>query len=217
MTVATKHPAKFSRSVLDVCAPYVPPEHYRLVLDPFAGTGLVHDLDNDTIGVELEPEWAEMRDGTIIGDATALAFPASSFDAVVTSPTYGNRFADHHDAKDTAIRRSYTHDLGRKLHPNNSGAMQWGDAYRELHRQAWRETWRVLRRRGRFVLNVKDHVRKGTLVPVAAWHYETCLAIGFTPTKRIPVETPGLHYGSAATSARAPHEWVFVLDKIIGD
>ena len=81
----------------------------------------------------------------------------------MTSPTYGDRLADHHDARDGSVRHSYKHDLGRDLHPDNSGAMQWGPAYRDFHTAAWVEVRRVLRPGGRFVLNVKDHVRGGVV------------------------------------------------------
>jgi hypothetical protein len=47
-----------------------------------AGTGVIHELPNETIGVEIEPEWASMHPDTIVGDATRLPFPAESFDAV---------------------------------------------------------------------------------------------------------------------------------------
>ncbi len=75
------------------------------VLDPFAGIGRIHDLPRrtcDTVGVELEPEWASARSATIVGDATQL--PAEwtrTFDAVATSPCYANRLADSHEAKDS--------------------------------------------------------------------------------------------------------------------
>jgi tRNA G10 N-methylase Trm11 len=97
-------------------------EGYERVLDPFAGTGRIHELENWTVGVEIEPEWATMRDGTIVANALNLPFRDASFDAVVTSPTYGNRLADHHDARDSSRRHSYKHDLGRDLHSENSRA-----------------------------------------------------------------------------------------------
>ena len=45
----------------------------------------------------------------MIGDATALPFADWTFDAVITSPTYGNRMADHHNAQDGSRRVSYRH------------------------------------------------------------------------------------------------------------
>jgi SAM-dependent methyltransferase len=180
------HPARYSAELLPIFA-----EMLRatvgpgaMVLDPFAGTGRIHELhpEFDTYGIELEPEWADLHERTQVGDATALPFPAASMDAIVTSPTYGNRLADSHNASDPERRRSYTHDLGRSLSEGNSGAMHWrngGDGsafYRDLHLSAWREAERVLRPGGVFILNMKDHYRDGRLQPVTAWH---TWALGF--------------------------------------
>lgn len=96
-----KHPAKYSAALMPVLQSMVPPDEFYNVLDPFAGTGKIHQLDNVyTYGIELEPEWADMHPHTDVGDATDLNIPDGVFDAVVTSPTYGNRMADHHEAKD---------------------------------------------------------------------------------------------------------------------
>ena len=125
------HPAVFSDSILPVLASLLEPEHRR-ILDPFAGIGRVHELrgllgwEVDTVGVELEKEWADLHLDTHVGNALALEFSDGVVDAIVTSPTYGNRMADNHNAKDGSVRRSYTHDLGRQLTQDNSGAMQWG-------------------------------------------------------------------------------------------
>ena len=86
---------------------------------------------NRIIGVEIEAPWADTHMMTIQGDALALPFGDHCFDCVVTSPVYGNRFSDHHRARDGSLRRTYTHDLQRMtgdpertLHPNNSGMLQ---------------------------------------------------------------------------------------------
>lgn len=105
-----EHPAKYTNVIVEAISATVNRHlgwgHIR-VLDPFAGVGGIHALafGNDeigitTVGVELEPEWAAADPRTIVGDATALPFADSSFDCVATSPCYGNRVADHHDAKD---------------------------------------------------------------------------------------------------------------------
>lgn len=193
-----EHPATFSDGFI---------EHFRellrtfcdmptmsVVLDPFAGTGKIHQLRPEfaTIGVEIEAEWAAMHEQTYEGDSTDLpGHWTAFFDAVVTSCTYGNRMADHHNAQDGSERFTYTHKLGRPLNPNNSGKMQWGDNYRQLHVLVWNEIWRVLRPGGVFILNVSDHIRKGEVVQVSEWHKETIKEIGFVlvqhdelPTRR---------------------------------
>lgn len=204
------HPARYSDALLPVFAGLL--KGYDRVLDPFAGTGRIHELPNETVGVEIEPEWAAMQPGTVVGDALALPFPADVFDAICTSPTYGNRLADHHNASDPELRRSYTHDLGRTLDDNNSGAMQWGNEYRAFHLKAWSEAVRVLRPGGRFVLNIKDHIRDGERQPVSAWHAGVFMDLGLKFIDCIPVVTSHLRQG-ANGAARVDAELVWVFDK----
>lgn len=108
------HPAPFHPAVLDIAVTELTPLLVRpgqrlRVLDPFAGIGGIHELQQrlrcETTGVELLPHWAEAHERTIVGDATRLLVGwTSSFDAVVTSPCYGNRMADHHNAADVCKR-----------------------------------------------------------------------------------------------------------------
>lgn len=104
-----RHPAKFSAPILDTIRKLVALEAEQVghltIFDPFAGVGGVHDLADagwcSTVGVELQPEWAAAHPDTIVGDA--LALPADwtdRFDVLVTSPCYGNRMADAHEARD---------------------------------------------------------------------------------------------------------------------
>jgi SAM-dependent methyltransferase len=213
------HPARFTDALLPVFAEVV--AGFDWILDPFAGTGKIHqlaDYGHHTIGIELEPEWAKLHPHTFVGDATDLTFPDNTFDAIVTSPTYGNRLADHHRASDPEHRRSYTHDLGRDLHPNNTGAMQWGPAYRQLHSIAWSETVRVLRPGGRLVLNIKDHIRRGELQLVSHWHVDQLAGCGLelNPELSRSVDTPGLRVGSNRNT-RTPAELVLVFDSPMED
>ncbi len=200
--------------MVDLAAGYL--QDYPRVLDPFAGVGLVHLLPNETVGVEIEPEWAEMHADTVVGDALRLPFAQHSFDAVFTSPTYGNRLADHHNAQDGSTRRSYTHDLGRVLHENNTGTLYWGDAYRHLHELAWAEVLRVVTPGGRFVVNLKNHIRGGVEMPVVEWHLSSLLKLGWTLAHIVPVEAKGMRYGQNH-AARLDHEFLLVLDKLIVD
>lgn len=212
------HPAVFSDSILPVLASLLEPEH-RHILDPFAGIGRVHELralvewDLATVGVELEKEWADLHPDTHVGNALALDYSDGVFDAVATSPTYGNRLADNHNARDGSVRRSYTHDLGRQLTEDNSGAMQWGGAYRDFHRAAWLESKRVLRPNGRLVLNISDHIRQGQRQHVSSWHVETLLGIGFALVDSSRVVTPRLRSG-AHSDVRVASELVFAFNKV---
>lgn len=207
-----EHPAKSSPSILVVIGRHLA-DGWR-VLDPFAGVGGIHALTHvHTTGVELQPRWAAAHPRTIVGNALALPFPADTFDAVATSPVYGNRLSDHHDARDGSRRFSYTHCYGEALHPDNAGILQWGDKYRTFHEQAWREVHRVVRPGGRFVLNVKDHPRGGRIQPVVDWHRACILdRCGFTLLAEEQVAAPGLRYG-ANSAARVDHEAVLVFER----
>ena len=210
------HPAVFSDKILPVLAALLTSDH-RKILDPFACVGRVHELrqmvdwEIATVGVELEPEWADLHPDTHVGNALSLKFADDSFDAVVTSPTYGNRLADHHNARDGSVRRSYTHDLGRTLHDDNSGDLHWGEEYRDFHIKAWVEAKRVLRVEGRLILNISDHIRRRQRQYVSSWHVQTLLQLGFVLGDAHRVVTPRLRQGANA-EVRVPSELVLAFD-----
>jgi tRNA G10 N-methylase Trm11 len=205
-----KHPAKYTDALLPVFEEML--SDCKTVLDPFAGTGKIHTLPFNTIGVEIEPEWANMHPNTIVGDATDLQFANCEFDAICTSPTYGNRMADCHNAKDGSSRNTYTHKLGRQLNDNNTGKMQWGDKYRTLHLKAWNECFRVLKNDGVFVLNFKNHIRKGKEVDVFSWHIKELITIGFSIEEIRQVKTNGNGFGQNG-KLRTGFEFVAKLRK----
>lgn len=218
--VQVKHPAKFSQPILDRLAKLAIAEvercgHDVALLDPFAGTGRIHEIAQtgiETVGVELEPEWASLHPRTIVADARNLPFANASFEAVMTSPCYGNRMADHHEAKDGSQRITYKHYLGRDLTAGNSGAMQWGLAYRELHLLAWRESLRVLVPDGLMVVNISDHIRKGEVQPVVEWHLRTLRDLGMMVDRDEPIETPRMRRG-ANYALRVQHEHLLIMRK----
>lgn len=213
-----------------------------VVLDPFGGPGGIHLLryagdsrtvTYDTFTVEIEPEWAAAsarRGPSWCGNfmklqlgqhgslfewgptGTEHACRLFQVDAIVTSPTYGNRMADHHEAKDTSRRLTYRHVLGRPLHIQNSGALQWGREYRFFHERAWRKARKVLIEGGGrvLILNVKNHVRRGEVQDVVSWHKETLKRLGFQCVNdhRIPVK--GMKYGENR-DLRVPFEHVFTF------
>lgn len=215
------HPATFSDKVLDAvrdCLNVVGealPElddywgHEYRVLDPFAGIGKVHSLGLRSVGVELEPEWAHQHRQNIVHDSRTPPFPNDFFDGVITSPAYGNRMADHHEAKDASKRITYRHKLGRPLTPGNSGMMQWGAEYRTLHRRVWAECRRVTVPGGFFILNISDHVRGGEVVPVTGFHDGVLRALKYEPIHEVKVETPRMRYGQNH-EARVGHEYVIL-------
>ena len=214
MTVAIAHPAKYTDALLPAMASML---HGRTrILDPFGGTGKVFELAAwlpaaQIEAVEIEPEWAACHPRTTLGNALSLPWADDYFDAVCTSCTYGNRMADHHNAKDASHRRTYRHMLGRELHPDNSGAMQWGDAYRSFHVDAWTEARRVLKVGGAFVLNIKDHIRAGVVQPVTQWHIDTLQALGFRMLQHKRVNTPSMRYGRNSDK-RVEYESVILFE-----
>ena len=224
--VKVLHPAKFSPSILDVIrdilSAHCIPESAR-ILDPFAGVGRCHDLGwPGMVGVELEMPWCREQEGPVVrADSTALPFRAHTFHAAVTSPTYGNRFADKHKAKDGSVRRSYTHDLRAStgdedyvLHPANTGGMKWGREYWRVHGAVYDEVWRVLVDGGLFVVNVSDHVRAKKVVRVVDWHRRALMARGFDVVDEVRVATPRLKYGENR-DARVDGEVVIVALKLM--
>jgi len=213
----SRHPARYTDSLLPIMAEAV--SGCKRILDPFAGTGKIfgiRDLMDDPpfiTGVELEHEWASQQKGIVQANSLHLPFPSNSFDAIVTSPTYGNRLADHHNARDGSVRRSYTHDLGRPLHADNSGTLHWGPAYRSFHEAAWIEATRVLLPNSLFVINIKNHIRNGVEQPVAEWHLAYMVyVLGYFLEELIKAKTPSMRYGANA-NARVDHELVLILRK----
>jgi len=172
------------------------------------GTGGLADIYG-----ELEWDWlVQCPNLRVQSDATRLPYKDSCFDAVVTSPVYGNRMSDHFDARDSSHRITYRHYLGQPLRATNAGRMQWGDKYQQLHIRAWREVWRVLKPGGRFILNCADHIRAGNRIRVSQWQVDVCESIGFELMKQETVFCPGMRQGENGDK-RVPYQYLYWLEK----
>jgi tRNA G10 N-methylase Trm11 len=204
------HPAMFSAELVGPLARAV--TGAGRLLDPFAGVGGIHRVGRlagvpVTVGVELEPEWARAVPGTVVGSALALPFPRATFDAVCTSPTYGNRLADR-DAR-PSVAATYAKGLGRLASPGSSCHLQWGPGYRQFHERALAEVARVLVPDGRLVVNMKNHWRARRLVDVVGWWHTAIDAAGFEVVDDIEVTTPSMRNGANGT-ARADTEHIII-------
>lgn len=214
MTESKPHPAKFSKSILDKLWHLTIdlPEGAR-VLDPFAGVGLVHALSRfDTVGVEIEPEWACAHDQTICGDSRLLdtMFDPESFDALITSPSYGSRMADAYAGDPKGSRRvTYRIYLERPLSEGSSAGMHWtgktGVEYRQLHQDVWGQCYKLLKPHGKIFVNVSNHIRGGVEQDVVGWHQSALMEAGFKILEVQKVETPRMRMG-ANHEKRVPFE-----------
>jgi hypothetical protein len=105
-----KHPATYSKKVLDVVGPILLAEWARLpawtirMLDPMAGVGKCFLLDIpgkvEFTAIDLDPDWEDQDPRVIRGNALNLPFADDTFHGIFVSPVYGNRMGDHHENKD---------------------------------------------------------------------------------------------------------------------
>ena len=216
----TRHPARYSENLLPILARMV--SGCGHIHDPFAGAGRIfalaqHGFAGRITASELEPEWAACHPATEIADVLQLPYPDHSFDAIVTSPTYGNRMADHFTPGEgwqqaSTARNTYTHALGRKLSQHNSGQMQWGAGYRDFHLQAWAECRRVICPGGLLILNISDHIRGGAVQNVTDWHIDALTGLGFVLGERVAIATRRQRRGQNG-DVRVDCEWVLRFEK----
>jgi hypothetical protein len=244
MTAPTpKHPARFSDPIMPVLAKFVEPGW--TVVDRFAGTGRVHELRDlvpgvHTFAVEIEFEWAAMHPSTWCGDAFEMT-GENRYDAEVTSVTYGNRFADSHNAQERCrackgtgwipiasgapaepcekCEGTGTRNHHRRSYTHNLGRPLTRGSSGSMHwgqdyrafHTKWLESSFTLVRR-RLVLNVSDHIRDKKRQPVVRWFRNTAREVGFTLVAERSIETKRLRDG-ANRESRVKYEKVLVFDK----
>lgn len=214
-TTTVKHPAKFSEPIInrigELADEFMPPrERWQIWLDPFGGVGRAQQLTDQAkkrtvVICEIEPEWAaQAPDQDLVAVEDCLIYMARAasrgytFAGIVTSPCYGNRMADHHEAKDASVRHTYRHYLGRRLWPNSSAGLQWGAGYRLFHQEAWQLAFQVVEPGGVLILNISDHYRKGLPQGVPTWHRQTLEDIGFKLVRAEAITTRRLKHGRNA-------------------
>jgi SAM-dependent methyltransferase len=224
ITPVLKHPAKFSEPILEKIAEMIDDYGWpERILDPFAGIGRVHQLTAAaTFGVEIEPEWAAVHPRrNTVANALHLPFADNTFDGLVSSPCYGNRFSDHHMARDKSERRSYSHDMraatgdpSRLLHRDNAGTMRWGDDYRSFHDRARTECLRTLKPGALVVINVSNFYRlvagEDQEQLVTEWHFSWFMRNHCDVLDFDCVTTQRMRKG-ANREKRVAHENVFAL------
>jgi SAM-dependent methyltransferase len=127
--------------------------------------------------------------------------------------------ADHHNARDIdpktgklSKRMTYRHKLGRDLSPNSGAALQWGRAYRDLHKRILAEMVRVTKPGGLIVVNVSDHIRGGERMHVADWWRQSMVDAGLRGEFIVDVPTQRMGFG-ANRSVRVECEHIIVTRK----
>lgn len=220
-----RHPARYTPSVVEVAADVL--KRYGAIdtIDVFAGTCerivALHDhgWNGDIYANEIQRRWAMQAPASVhvtIGDAERLPYESNRFSSAFTSVVYGNRMSDHHRAKDGSRRNTYTHAYGEELDVENTGRMQFTGKrqsslqYATKHKRCYIELRRVLADGAIFVLNVSNHIRKGSVVRTTLWHVLALKSLGFEVIEWHRIETPRLRYG-ANGEKRVKYENVVVF------
>jgi hypothetical protein len=212
-----RHPAKWTDELFPVIAELLQFPKKGKLIDNMAGTCKVvllreHGFEGEIYCAEIEDPWAKQGNGLVhqadvvwVGDSRFLPYEDEFFDFFATSPTFANRMADHHKARDKSRRNTYKHAIGRDLTPGNTGMMGWlgkeGEEYRLTNRQIMQCLHRKLKPRARGVFEMKDHFRTlktgGPQVRqyVTRWWLRMMQAISFIILDKVDVPVEGNRQG----------------------
>jgi DNA modification methylase len=216
------HPATFPKKFIPVFADLVKSKGANIVLDPFGGVGTIGDIKTHgyqgQVWVnELEGEWVSQHsrhdvDRSMTGDARKMPIKTGEVDMIVTSPTYGNLLGKSRLQSQELHTLSYANALGRSLSEGNTGSTLFTDKYRSIHREAYKEFFRVLKDDGTAVINVKDPISKGQRVPVTDFHIQAMEEAGFKLVDTIEIKAKGLPEGGLKTP-KVDTESILVFEK----
>ena len=182
---AMTHPDPFNDYTLNEAAKIL--RGRKWVFDPFAGTGKIHELRDKigigTLGFEIEPEWANLHEGTICADSTKLLehFEPNSIPAIFTAPTVGNRTSRHSpkDPNPKTRTNTYRARLGRDLHAHNTARYQYHNKeFQSLHDEIWRQCVEALEPGGILLVAIRDFWRNGIMIRPSSYHAEKLDALG---------------------------------------
>jgi hypothetical protein len=218
------HPAKFSQVLISHLYDRIRNEPF--VVDCFAGTcQLIRVLGLGFTGhlfmVELQPKWMPRLFHPQVtlwpGNALYLPFPSGSVPCFCSSPCYGNRFSDHHNAKDPYLRESYHHChircTGVELEPGNAGILNFKEPeYKIFHYRHLIEVYRCLAPGGNYILNMSNHMRLQKEIQVVAWWLEAAKVCGFVVDDDLAIRTKRMRKGQNHLE-RVEHEHIITLRK----
>lgn len=217
-SIPPRHPAKYTDALLPVFARWCMDS--KSILDPFAGTGKIGMLKDYGVHAvisanDIEKDWLTPNiyhcDKLYFQDAEFLD-TGESYDTIVTSPTYGNRMADHFHTEHPERRATYTHCIGHELDDENTGRMHFGKAYCEKHRRIFAHLYDLLIDGGIFILNCSNFIRAGEIVDVTSWMRDTMESVGFKFCSSVNVSTPRMRFG-ANSDKRVEYETVMLFHK----
>lgn len=159
-------------------------------LAPHPGRMLKAHYDVPGYARPVKYEW-------IIGDSRkVLRRRKGTYNWLITSPTYGNRFSDGYRAKEGTVCRSYAQSKGGPLEKANTGRFKFmSPEYQTLNAEVMAAAIERMEPGGNILINVSDFYRtakKGEQpkrVGVVAWWIELMSDLGCPLYSAEPVKT----------------------------